>query len=245
MIRRPPRSTLFPYTTLFRSHRGHRRVGCRGQPADRPGRRVDRPAHPARQRRDMRSLWRDRRAAFGVAVLAIVTGAAVAGPLVSSGSPTAQQDVVATRFLRPLATDHSGSFHPLGTDRFGRDVWTRLVYGARVSLTVGVLAVLLSIVVGVVVGGVAGFWPGPVRTALLALTDFVLALPRVVLLLLLAAMARPSAVLVIAALGLTGWMSVARLVHGERRALAARPFVEGDVALGLSRRRVLACTILP
>src|SRR5205823_10304114 len=99
------------------------------------------------------------------------------------------------------------------------------------------LAVLLSLVVGVVVGGVAGFWPGPVRTALLALTDFVLALPRVVLLLLLAAMARPSAVLVIAALGLTGWMSVARLVHGEVRSLAARPFVEGAVALGLSRRR--------
>jgi len=193
----------------------------------------------------VRTLWRDRRAAFGVAVLAIVTGAAVAGPLVSSGSPTAQHDVVATRFLRPLATDHSGSFHPLGTDRFGRDVWTRLVYGARVSLTVGVLAVLLSIVVGVLVGGVAGFWPGPVRTALLALTDFVLALPRVVLLLLLAAMARPSAVLVIAALGLTGWMSVARLVHGEVRSLAARPFVEGAVALGLSRRRVLARHVLP
>jgi len=193
----------------------------------------------------VRRLWRDRRASFGVAVLAIVTGAAVAGPLVSTGGPTAQHDIVATRFLRPLATDHAGSFHPLGTDRFGRDVWTRLVYGARVSLAVGALAVLLSVVIGVLVGGIAGFWPGPVRTSLLALTDFVLALPRVVLLLLLAAMTRPSAVLVIVVLGLTGWMSVARLVHGEVRSLAARPFVEGAVALGLRRGRVLVRHILP
>ena len=193
----------------------------------------------------MRRLWRDRRATFGVAVLAIVTGAAFAGPLVSTGRPTAQHHIVATRFLRPLATDHSGSFHPLGTDRFGRDVWTRLIYGARVSLAVGALAVLLSVVIGVLVGGAAGFWPGPVRTSLLALTDFVLALPRVVLLLLLAAMTPPSAELVVVVLGLTGWMSVARLVQGEVRSLAARPFVEGAVALGLRRGRVLVRHILP
>jgi len=193
----------------------------------------------------VRRLWRDHRAAFGAAVLAIVTGVAVAAPLVAIGSPTAQHDVVATRFLRPLATDHAGTFHPLGTDRFGRDVWTRLVYGARVSLTVGALAVLLSVVIGVVVGGAAGYWSGPVRAPLLALTDFVLALPRVVLLLLLAAMTRPSAALVIVVLGLTGWMSVARLVQGEVRSLAARPFIEGAVALGLSRGRVLVRHILP
>jgi len=193
----------------------------------------------------VRRLWRDRRATFGVAVLAIVTGAAVAGPLVSTGRPTAQHDIVATRFLRPLTTDDSGSFHPLGTDRFGRDVWTRLIYGARVSLAVGALAVLLSVVIGVLVGGAAGFWPGPVRTSLLALTDFVLALPRVVLLLLLAAMTPPSAELVVVVLGLTGWMSVARLVQGEVRSLAARPFVEGAVALGLRRGRVLVRHILP
>ena len=180
-----------------------------------------------------------------MAVLVLVASAAVAAPLVSTGNPTAQHDVVATRFLRPLATDHAGAFHALGTDRFGRDVWTRLVYGARVSLAVGALAVLLSVVIGVLIGGVAGFWPGPVRTALLALTDFVLAVPRVVLLLLLAAMARPSAGLVIVVLGLTGWMSVARLVHGEVRSLAARPFVEGAVALGLPRGRVLVRHILP
>lgn len=193
----------------------------------------------------MRRLLRDRRAAFGVAVLLVAAGAAVAAPLVSTGSPAAQHDIVTTRFLRPLATDRAGDFHPLGTDRFGRDVWTRLVYGARVSLAVGALAVLLSLAIGVVVGAVAGSRPGPVRTLLLALTDFALALPRVVLLLLLAAMARPGTVLVIAVLGFTGWMSVARLVYGEVRSLAARPFVEGAVALGLSRSRVLVRHILP
>jgi len=193
----------------------------------------------------VKRLLRDRRAAFGAAVLLIVACAAVVAPLVSTGDPAAQHDIVATRFLPPLATDGHGSFHLLGTDRFGRDVWTRLVYGARVSLGVGVLAVLLSIAIGVAVGAVAGQWGGPVRALLLALTDFALALPRVVLLLLLAALWRPSAALVIVVLGLTGWMSVARLVHGEVRSLTARPFVEGARALGVPRYRVLWRHILP
>src|SRR5205085_88108 len=81
-------------------------------------------------------------------------------------------------------------------------------------------------------GAAAGFGPGPVQLPLLALTDFALALPRVVLLLLLAALWRPSAALVVIVLGLTGWMPVARLVQAEVRSLAARPFVEGAVALG-------------
>ena len=172
----------------------------------------------------MRRLLQDRRATIGAALLTLVVCVAVAAPLVSSGDPAAQRDVVATRFLPPLSTGPAGMFHPLGTDRFGRDVWTRLVYGARISLAVGGLAVLLSVAIGVLVGGAAGYWPGPVRALLLGFTDFALALPRVVLLLLLAAFARPSAALVILVLGLTGWMSVARLVHGEVRSLAARPF---------------------
>lgn len=190
-------------------------------------------------------LLRDRRAGFGATVLMIVTLAAVAAPLVSGDNPAAQHDIVATRFLPPLTTDHAGAFHPLGTDRFGRDLWTRLVYGARVSLTVGVLAVVLSVAIGVLIGGVAGYRSGPVSTLLLAVTDFALAVPRVVLLLLLAALTEPSAALVIVVLGFTGWMSVARLVHGEVRSLAARQFVEGAVALGLARSRVLMRHILP
>ena len=193
----------------------------------------------------MNRLLRDRRAIFGAGVLIVVVAAALAAPLVSTGDAAAQPDIVATRFLAPLATDARGAIHPLGTDRFGRDVWTRLVYGARVSLGVGTLAVLLAIAIGLAVGAVAGYWRGPVRSVLLAFTDFVLALPRVVLLLLLATLWRPSAALVILVLGVTGWMSVARLVQGEVRALAARPFVEGALALGLSRARILWRHILP
>jgi peptide/nickel transport system permease protein len=190
-------------------------------------------------------VLRDRRAVFGATVLTLVAFAAVAAPLVSSGQPSAQPAVVALRFVPPLARDPGGRFHVLGTDRFGRDVWTRLVYGARISLAVGALAVLLSLALGVAVGGVAGFWPGPIQLLLLGLTDFALALPRVVLLLLVAALWQPSAALVIVVLGLTGWMTVARLVYGEVRSLAARPFVASAVALGVPRLRVLVHHILP
>lgn len=178
-------------------------------------------------------------------LLAAVIGCALAAPLVTSGDPNSQRDIVATRFQPPLSTDVNGAFHLLGTDRFGRDVWTRLVYGARVSVGVGVLAVLLSLAVGLTVGAVAGYWRGPVSIALLGVTDFALSLPRVVLLLLLAALWQPSTGLVIVVLGLTGWMSVARLVHGDVRALTARPFVEGAVALGARRLRVLLRHVLP
>lgn len=193
----------------------------------------------------MTRLLRDRRGAFGALILLVALLCAVAAPLVSSGDPVAQRDIVATRFLPPFSTDGYGAFHPIGTDRFGRDVWTRLVYGARISMGVGVLAVLVSLAIGVMVGAVAGYWRGPVSVTLLGLTDFALALPRVVLLLLLSALWQPSTALVIVVLGLTGWMGIARLVHGEVRALAVRPFVEGAVAVGAQRARVLARHILP
>jgi len=189
-------------------------------------------------------LLRDGRAQFGLVVILLAIVVALAAPLLA-GDPVVQRDIVATRFLPPLSTDVHGAFHALGTDRFGRDVWARLAYGARISLGVGVLAVLLSVSIGVLIGAASGFWPGTVGTLLLGLTDFALALPRVVLLLLLASLWQPSAALVVAVLGLTGWMTVARLVHGEVRALSARPFVESAVALGVRGPRVLVRHILP
>jgi peptide/nickel transport system permease protein len=193
---------------------------------------------------EARRLFRDSRATTGAAMLGLAVAAAVLAPLLAA-DPIAQHDIVATRFLGPGSTDPFGTFHLLGTDRLGRDVWARLVYGARVSLGVGALAVLLSVTIGVVVGAVAGYWRGWLGAALLGATDFALALPRVVLLLLLASLWRPSAVLVIVVLGLTGWMPIARLVHAEVRTLAARPFVESALGLGVSGPRILVRHILP
>jgi peptide/nickel transport system permease protein len=190
------------------------------------------------------ALLRDSRACFGLAIIVLAVLVAVLAPLLAV-DPTAQRDIVATRFLPPLSTDLHGTFHLLGTDRFGRDVWARLAYGARVSLGVGVLAVLLSVIIGTLVGAASGFWRGRLGLALLGLTDFALALPRVVLLLLLASLWQPSAGLVIVVLGLTGWMTIARLVHGEVRSLSERPFVESAVALGVRDPRVLVRHILP
>lgn len=193
----------------------------------------------------MTRLAGDGRARFGAALLFLALGAAVLAPLVTTIDPSVQRDVVATRFLPPLARDLHGVLHPLGTDRLGRDVWSRLAYGARVSLGVGSLAVLISSVLGIVIGTVAGVWQGRVGAVLLALTDFALALPRVVLLLLLAALWRPSATLVVIVLGVTGWMSVARLVHGEARSAVARPFADSARALGATRMRLLVRHVLP
>lgn len=193
----------------------------------------------------MKSMLRDRRAAWGGLILVAVIGLALGAPLVTSIGPELTRDVAATRFLGPGATDLHGVFHLLGTDRLGRDVWARLLYGARLSLAVGALAVLISSLLGLGVGALAGASRGVVRTGLLGITDFALALPRVVLLLLLASLWQPSAVLVIVVLGVTGWMSVARLVFGEARSIMARPFVDGARALGGGRLRILLRHILP
>ena len=188
---------------------------------------------------------RDGRARFGIACLVVLGLVALLAPWITNGDPALQRDVVATRFLPPLSTDLHGAFHLLGTDRLGRDVWTRLAFGARVSLGVGLLGVSLSVAIGLLVGGVAGASRGVVSRALLALTDFALALPRVVLLLLLATLWAPGMILVIVVLGVTGWMPVARLVHGEVRKLMAQPFVESAESLGASRARVLGRHVLP
>lgn len=185
------------------------------------------------------------RARLGAAVLVAIALLAILAPWLAPVGPTDVVDVIRTRFLPPGTIDEFGIAHALGTDRLGRDVWSRLIHGARISLMVGLLATLVSLATGLLVGAVAAFSKGPLATGLLAATDFALAVPRVVLLLLLAALWEPSAGLVVITLGLTGWMPIARLVYAESLGQLARPYLTAGRALGSNRRALFFTHVLP
>ena len=193
----------------------------------------------------VKALLRDRRAAFGAFVLIALAFVAVFAPLLTASSPTAQENILQTRFLPPFSTGPDGASHLLGTDRFGRDIFARLVYGARISLIVGILSVAVSVSLGAGIGIVAALFSGIIERSLMAITDVFLAMPRLVLLLALVTLWEPSLALVVLVLGFTGWMSIARLSRAEVKSLLQRPFVDAAKAAGVSHWRLIGRHLLP
>lgn len=186
------------------------------------------------------------RAARGaLAALLALLVLAIAVPPMAVADPLAIGDVVGARLVAPMAHDAAGVLHPLGTDGFGRDVLMRMLLAARISLAVGIGGSLLATLVGIVVGAMSGWWRGVVDRTAMAVCDALLAIPRLILLLLCAALWRPGATTVVVVLALTGWMSVARLVRAEVMAVRPRPFVEGARAAGVSDWRTLWRHVLP
>jgi peptide/nickel transport system permease protein len=180
-----------------------------------------------------------------MAILGTFVVWAVAAPLLAPADPIAQDNVLGTRFVPPLARDAGGSLHLLGTDALGRDLYSRLLYGARISLSVGILSVIVSVALGTAIGMVSALVGGIVERALMAITDAALALPRIVLLLALASMWEQSLVLVVLVLGLTGWMTVARLVRAEVKGILQQPYMEASRAVGARRLRAMRDHVLP
>lgn len=179
-----------------------------------------------------------------VALVMLATLALLVPPL-APADPLAIGDVVGARLVAPFARDAEGALHLLGTDRFGRDVLVRMLLAARISLAVGLGGSLLATLVGIAVGAVSGWWRGVVDRVAMALCDALLAVPRLILLLLCAALWHPGGSTVVIVLALTGWMSVARLVRADVMALRTRPFVEGARAAGVSDWRTLWRHVVP
>lgn len=178
-------------------------------------------------------------------VLVALVLAAIAVPPLAPTDPRAIGNVLALRFLPPFATDSLGHWHVLGTDAFGRDLFTRMMLAARVSLVVGVAGSLLAGLAGIAVGATAAWAGGVVDRVTMAVSDALLAIPRLVLLLVAAALWPPGAVMVVLILTATGWMGVARLVRAEVLGVRTHAYVEAAHALGARSRRVLWRHVLP
>lgn len=187
----------------------------------------------------------DRRLIAGATILGVLTVGAVIGPWLTPGDPIGIGDVMQTRLLPPLSRAADGPVHLLGTDAFGRDVLGRLLLAARLSIGVGVAGSMLAAALGVFVGAVGAWAGGWVDRALMAVGDTLLAVPRLVLLLVIAALWGPGLPTVVSVLALTGWMGVARLVRAEVLGVRALPYVEAARALGVAPVRLLTRHVLP
>ena len=200
---------------------------------------------PARPRESalalgVRALLRKRSSRVALIVLAVIVLIAALAPFITPYDPAAQPDIVTAKDLPPSIA------HPFGTDPYSRDVLSRVIYGARLSLVIGLLATLVSLTFGVAYGGIAGYAGGVVDAIMMRFLDALLSIPRLLLLLgVLVAWPHLSIGSLILFLGLTGWFGLSRIVRGQVLALKHAEFVTAAEALGASRRRILVRHLLP
>lgn len=184
-------------------------------------------------------LGGNRLARMGLAGVVLATLLALLAPLLAPFDPTLLGNLSTEVLLPP-----SGS-HLLGTDHLGRDVLSRLLHGARISLFIAVTSVALSVAAGVVLGAMAGYLGGWVDSLVMRAVDLVLSVPRLVLLVAVIAFLRPSVGAIILLLAFTQWPAPARLIRAEILSLRERDFIEAARALGYSRGRILFRHLVP
>jgi peptide/nickel transport system permease protein len=185
-----------------------------------------------------RRFVRHRLAVFGVVVILLMFLGAVFAPLIAPYAPEQMNPI--ERHQPPLSPNHL-----LGTDEIGRDVFSRLLFAGRVSLTVGFAAMLVTIVLGATIGVVSAYYGGKVDAALMRLTDVFLSFPTIYLLLVLAAFVRPSVVTITLIVGATSWMEVSRIVRAQFMSLKTQDFVTAARAMGATGPRIMTRELLP
>ena len=191
----------------------------------------------------MRSWRRLRFLAVGGAVVLLAIACAVLAPVLSPHDPYAQ--AVGVRLLPPVWEPGGSWTHPLGTDPLGRDLLSRIIYGARISISAGALAVAVSMVLGVLMGLLAGYYRGTVDAVISSLVDVILAFPFLLLALAAVAVVGPGFGNMVIVLGVTGWPIYTRVVRAETLKYRERDFVQAARALGLGSGRIIRVHVLP
>jgi len=184
---------------------------------------------------------------LGAALALLISLAAIFAPLIAPHDPAEQFRDGLTPDGQPVPSTLSTEGSPrfiLGTDANGRDLLSRILHGARVSLLVGVLANALAIAIGTSIGSVAGYFGGRVETLLMRFTDVMMAFPTLLLAMTLVAILKPSLWIIIVVIGLVYWTWIARVVYGQVVALRDRDFVTAARALGVSHPSILVRHIL-
>jgi peptide/nickel transport system permease protein len=175
---------------------------------------------------------------IGFVILAIAIAVALFGPTLF---PTSPWRMVQRPFLPPFAVKG----FPLGTDALGRDVFAGIIYGARVSLLVGLVSTLAALAVGIPVGAIAGYFGGRIGDALMRFTEFFQTVPSFALAIVLVAILQPSIVSIVLAIAIVSWPPVARLVRGEVLSLRTREYVQAAIVTGQSHSWIIWREILP
>ncbi|MBI5167153.1 MAG: ABC transporter permease [candidate division NC10 bacterium] len=184
-----------------------------------------------------RQFKRNRLALLGGAIVILLFLAAALAPLLAPYDP-AEFDV-------KKILEAPSPAHPLGTDQLGRDVLSRVLWGSRISLLVGFVAVGIATAIGVLLGSLAGYYGGWVDALIMRFVDVMLTFPRFFLLLAVIAFLKPSIFTIMGVIGVTGWMGVARLVRAEFFSLKEREFVQSARALGARDHRIIGRHVLP
>ncbi|MGQ9593013.1 MAG: ABC transporter permease [Anaerolineae bacterium] len=203
---------------------------------------VERSSPRARMGYALRSLRRSPTGILGLIIVAVVLFLAVFGPYVSPYDPS--QHNLKARFKPPGFVSDKG-FHPLGTDHMGRDIWSRIIAGCRVSMIVGLTAVAIGTTVGVTYGLVAGFLGGRVDALLMRIADAFLGIPYIVLVVAISGVVGPGLVTLILILGLTGWVTYARVIRGQVLVVREMEYVTAARVIGQKEANIMFRHILP
>ena len=178
-------------------------------------------------------------ASLGLYFIILLVLVSIIVPVISQTDPNTQGDLVSARYLSPSME------HPFGTDKFARDVFSRVWYGARISLTIAFSVVILSLTIGLFYGTISGYMGGWIDSIMMRILDFILAFPVVFLLIIVVAVFNPGLFHFILLLSVTGWMESARMIRAEVLSVKERDYIQAAISLGLSRFRILFYHVIP